>query len=70
VEDVATEAPRSAALALHPERFAKLHLPPNGIKPRPTSIFDIELARAETEIGRVLAALAEGPDDEGRIRRG
>lgn len=26
-----------------------------GIKPRPTSIFDLELARAEAEIARVLA---------------
>jgi DNA-directed RNA polymerase specialized sigma24 family protein len=26
-----------------------------GIKPRPTSIFDIELARAEAELARVLA---------------
>jgi hypothetical protein len=26
-----------------------------GIKPRPTSIFDIELARAESELARVLA---------------
>lgn len=26
-----------------------------GIKPRPTSIFDLELARAEREIDRVLA---------------
>lgn len=26
-----------------------------GIKPRPTSIFDIELARAESDLGRVLA---------------
>lgn len=29
-----------------------------GIKPRPTSIFDLELARAEAEIARVLADLA------------
>lgn len=30
-----------------------------GIKPRPTSIFDVELVRAETEIGRVLRDLAD-----------
>lgn len=30
-----------------------------GIKPRPTSIFDLELARAETEIAKALAAIAE-----------
>lgn len=29
-----------------------------GIKPRPTNIFDIELTRAETEIGRMLRELA------------
>ena len=29
-----------------------------GIKPRPTSIFDIELARAEAELTRVLATQA------------
>ena len=29
-----------------------------GIKPRPTSIFDIELARAETELARVMASQA------------
>jgi len=29
-----------------------------GIKPRPTSIFDIELARAEAELARVLATQA------------
>jgi len=29
-----------------------------GIKPRPTSIFDLELARAEAEIARVLTELA------------
>ena len=29
-----------------------------GIKPRPTSIFDLEMARAEAEIARVLTALA------------
>lgn len=41
-----------------------------GIKPRPTSIFDIELARSEEEIGRVLAALAtQGPRGEGGARR-
>ena len=30
-----------------------------GIKPRPTSIFDLELARAEAEIARVLALHAD-----------
>lgn len=30
-----------------------------GIKPRPTSIFDIELARAEAELARVLAENAD-----------
>jgi len=29
-----------------------------GIKPRPTSIFDIELARAEAELARVMATQA------------
>lgn len=29
-----------------------------GIKPRPTSIFDIELARAEADIARVLSGLS------------
>lgn len=32
-----------------------------GIVQRPTSIFDIELARAEEAIGRALAALAAAP---------
>lgn len=30
-----------------------------GIKPRPTSIFDIELARAEGEISKALTAMNE-----------
>lgn len=30
-----------------------------GIKPRPTSIFDLELARAEAEIAKALATIAE-----------
>lgn len=30
-----------------------------GIKPRPTSIFDLELAHAEAEIAKVLATMAE-----------
>jgi len=30
-----------------------------GIKPRPTSIFDIELAREEGEIAKLLTVLAE-----------
>jgi DNA-directed RNA polymerase specialized sigma24 family protein len=29
-----------------------------GIKPRPTSIFDIELVRAETELARMMAIIA------------
>jgi hypothetical protein len=28
-----------------------------GIKPRPTSIFDIELARAEAELGAALSSI-------------
>ena len=32
-----------------------------GIKPRPTSIFDIELARAEADLSRVLADQAGEP---------
>ena len=41
-----------------------------GIKPRPTSIFDIELARAETEIGRVLAELMAQAPGAGGVRYG
>jgi hypothetical protein len=42
-----------------------------GIKPRPTSVFDIELARSEGEIGRILAALAaQRPGGGGGLRRG
>lgn len=42
-----------------------------GIKPRPTSIFDIELARSESEIGRALAVLAtQRPGGGGGGHRG
>lgn len=41
-----------------------------GIKPRPTSIFDIELVRAEAEIARVVAELAAQAPGTGGLRNG
>lgn len=42
-----------------------------GIKPRPTSIFDIELARSEAAIAGALAALAtQEVESQGRARYG
>lgn len=39
-----------------------------GIKPRPTSIFDIELARAETELARMMASIAAQQGQAGHAR--
>ena len=39
-----------------------------GIKPRPTSIFDIELARAEAELARMMASIAAQQGQAGHAR--
>jgi len=42
-----------------------------GIKPRPTSVFDIELAHSEAAIDRALGALAtREAEDRGGVRYG